>query len=245
MTDRELDELEREVAASRARLSSNLSILSNPDTYTDLKYTIQHQAETTKDQATDAIKERAGSLVASLVEDIKARAAANPAATLAIGAGIAWRLAKHPPVSAALIGLGLFSLLRTPPQHSADYLELARERLAEQAGDAASVVTDKIAEASIAVKDKAGELADQASAQAKDTMHRLAHTGEAMVEGAGSRAERLIESAGAKGRDFYDRAEHELEPYMERMEPRNALLVGAAGLAVAAAIGIAYQRDRA
>jgi len=47
-----------------------------------------------------------------MVEDMKAKASENPAATLAISAGLAWRLLRHPPIATALIGAGLFSLLR-------------------------------------------------------------------------------------------------------------------------------------
>jgi hypothetical protein len=54
------------------------------------------------------------------VTDLKARAAANPAAVAALAAGVAWRLFHRPPVATLLVGLGLFGLLRTSPSQ-ADY----------------------------------------------------------------------------------------------------------------------------
>jgi hypothetical protein len=39
-------------------------------------------------------------------DDVKARAAANPAAVIAIGAGLAWRLLQRSPIASALIGVG-------------------------------------------------------------------------------------------------------------------------------------------
>ena len=41
------------------------------------------------------------------------RASANPWAAIAIAAGLTWHLVRHPPISSALIGCGLISLLRT------------------------------------------------------------------------------------------------------------------------------------
>src|SRR6185437_14414318 len=59
---------------------------------------------------------------------------ANPSAALAIGAGLAWRLVKHPPLATALIGAGVLSLWRTTPAriNDDDYLGTAQQRLGEQ-----------------------------------------------------------------------------------------------------------------
>ena len=92
--------LEREVEIARSRLKSDLSVLSSPRTYAAFK---------------EDLKSEANSTVYNLVDGLKARAAANPAAALAIGAGIAWRVIERPPIAAALIGAGLFSLFRTTP----------------------------------------------------------------------------------------------------------------------------------
>ena len=70
-----------------------------------------------KDALVDKAKSGVQSTIDTFVEDLKARAAANPAAALAIGAGIAWRLIQRPPIATALIGAGLYSLFRTTPTH--------------------------------------------------------------------------------------------------------------------------------
>lgn len=69
-------------------------------------------AESAKNALFDQVKAKTLSAWQGLVEEMKAKAAENPAATLAISAGLAWRLLRHPPIATALIGTGLFSLLR-------------------------------------------------------------------------------------------------------------------------------------
>ena len=109
-----------------------------------------------------------------MVDDLKAKAAANPAATLAIGAGIAWRAFRHPPIATALIGAGLFSLLRTPPARvsgngTADYFSHAKERLKEQATDLAGEVKDQAAVIASDVKDHALAMAEAVKEQSART----------------------------------------------------------------------------
>jgi len=89
-----LSKLEREVEIARSRLKSDLSVLTSPRTYASFK---------------DDLKSEANSTFYNVVDGLKARAAANPAAALAIGAGIAWRAIERPPIAAALIGTGLMS----------------------------------------------------------------------------------------------------------------------------------------
>src|SRR4029450_14055418 len=88
----------RKVAARGAKLASDLSILRSPQTYREFG------AE---------LKSNAKSAVQRAIDDLKERAAANPSAALAIGAGLGWRLIKHPPIATALIGAGVLSLWRT------------------------------------------------------------------------------------------------------------------------------------
>jgi hypothetical protein len=49
----------------------------------------------------DQAKSTTQSTLQGMVDDLKSKAAANPAATLAIGAGIAWRVFRHPPIATA------------------------------------------------------------------------------------------------------------------------------------------------
>ena len=115
MSDPSLHQLERDVEAARAKLAGDLSTLRCPATYSEFSSELKYEALDMKDALVDKAKSSVQSTIDTFVEDLKARAAANPAAALAIGAGIAWRLIQRPPIATALIGAGLYSLLRTTP----------------------------------------------------------------------------------------------------------------------------------
>jgi hypothetical protein len=136
-----LSQLEFEVEQARAKLANDLAILRSPQTYRDFA------AE---------VKSDTRSLVQRALDDIKARAATNPTAALAIGAGLGWRLIKHPPIATALIGAGLYSLWRTTPEviDDNDYLNAAQRRLG-QVSDAAKRVKEYAAEKAVAAQEKA------------------------------------------------------------------------------------------
>ncbi len=138
MSDPSLHQLEREVEAARAKLAGDLSTLRSPTTYSEFTSDLKHEALDVKDALLDKAKSSVVSTIEDFVDDLKARAAANPAAALAIGAGIAWRLIQRPPIATALVGAGLFSLFRTTPiqPHAAHErsLSLAGEGSAGRAG---------------------------------------------------------------------------------------------------------------
>ena len=68
-----------------------------------------------KDDLIDKAKSSAHTMFEEFVDDLKGKAAANPAAALAIAAGVAWQMIRRPPIASALVGLGLVSLWRTTP----------------------------------------------------------------------------------------------------------------------------------
>ena len=92
---------EHEVERSRAKLTHDLAVLCSSKTLAAF---------------TDGLKQEAFATRDDFWEKIKARAASNPAAVAAIGAGLAWRLFQKPPITSALVGLGLFSLWKTQPR---------------------------------------------------------------------------------------------------------------------------------
>ena len=49
-------------------------------------------------------REAAQDGIQRIIADLKERAAANPTAILAIGAGLAWRLIHQPPIASLLVG---------------------------------------------------------------------------------------------------------------------------------------------
>ena len=96
-----LHDHEIEVEQSRAKLTQDLAVLCSAKTLSAFTEDLKKEAFDTRD---------------ALWEKIKARAASNPATVIAIGTGLAWRLFRRPPISSALIGVGLFSLWKTTPR---------------------------------------------------------------------------------------------------------------------------------
>jgi len=241
MTEPSLSVLEREVEAARATLASDLSTLRSPSTTEEFTETLKREAIDAKDALVEKAKAGVQSSIESLIEEAKARAAANPAAALAIGAGIAWRLLRHPPVTSLLVGAGLLSLFRTKPEHSygtsMDYLSHAKTRLVEQAGEVAEVAKEKAAALSETVTEKVTETTDDLkervqdlAKQAASATHRVAKETKEHVSGMWS------------DEDTLDQAAHTAGAIASSPAARDQLLLGAAGLAVVAALGIACQR---
>ena len=79
MSDHTLLDLERDVEVTRARLARNLSALRSPSTLSDFSGAVKQEALGTKDALLEQARSSAVSRARSVVDDIKARAAANPA----------------------------------------------------------------------------------------------------------------------------------------------------------------------
>jgi hypothetical protein len=217
--------LELQVEEARAKLASNLAMLRSPQTYR------AYGAE---------LKSDAQSAVQRAIDNIKARAAANPSAALAIGAGLGWKLIKHPPIATALIGAGVVSLWRTTPAriNDDDYLETAQQRLGEQVSDAAEAVKDYAAEQVVAARKKV-------SAYAETARERVQEVAASATEQAAETVEQAREAATHipdKAVNAAQRATRQIGRAVADEGMRDQLLLGAAGLAVAAALGVAYQR---
>jgi hypothetical protein len=129
------------------------------------------------EKAKEAAKDGAQRVLTQLTE----RVAANPAAALAIGAGLAWRLFHRPPIATLLVGMGLVGLLRTSPsQHSSQpfmglHDEDPKPRYRNDAGDGslatfADVAKEKVqdwsAQASEAVRQTGTQIADKTASVA-------------------------------------------------------------------------------
>jgi hypothetical protein len=199
---------------------------------------------------------------------------ANPAAALAIGAGLAWRMIRHPPIASLLVGVGLVSLLRTSPsQSSQPYMGLYDEDpvarwkekgFAARTSELADSVKEKVQEWSAEtsdtaqetmsqLSDKASAMAERASETARATAERASETARAMTERASKTARTMAERASETARttatrisdkaaDMANKGSTALYKAIPEQETRDKLLLGTAALAVAAAVGIAYQR---
>jgi hypothetical protein len=221
----DLARLEFEVEEARARLVRNLSVLRAAQTYR--KFTADLRSE-------------AQSVAQRVMDDVKARAAANPAAVLAISAGIAWRLLKDPPIAMALIGAGVLGLWRAKPVNVArgDYLSTAQQRFREQVGDALDTVKDYASEAAVVAQEKAADYAQTAGKAVQGLATSAAEETLEAIESARAAAASFPEEAV----DAAQRATAQLGHALDDGNLRDQLLLGAAGVAVATALGLAYQR---
>ena len=71
----DLAQLEKDVEATRARLSSHLATLRSPDTYSEFADGIKQTALDTKDSLVEQARTRTRSAIDEFVDSLKARAA--------------------------------------------------------------------------------------------------------------------------------------------------------------------------
>jgi len=259
---------EQEVQGARAKLMADLAALRSPANLAEFTDGLKQEAVAAKDSVIERTKETVQTTIEEVVADLKAKASANPAAALAIGAGIAWQLVRHPPIFSALVGVGLYSLLRTPsPEPAARgntaYVHYGKQRLKEQVTDfgleavgvateAGKALTEKSAELYDGAKEKfqnftqnAAESATAADSEAKAQMEGLAASARRTFHDALDQAEgiatRSTDAAAAMLKETADSAKDAMASPITSSS-RDILLLGVAGMAVAAAVGIAIQK---
>ncbi len=235
-TSTDLDLLERDLQGTRERLARDLDRLRSAEAISGFKADLLAQASETKDQLVGKAKESVSAGAQDLWREVQARAAANPAAALALGAGLAWRLVHRPPIASILVGIGLMSLWRTDPRHPAPGAELAArsaellERAKGTAEDASAALQERAGQVRSAVneiKDSAAEAVGNAVQASQEAVETMRHRGGEMIPIAADRARAVMGKIG------------EFSPSDKE---RNQLLFGAAALALAAAVGVAAQR---
>lgn len=209
-----LDTLERDISATRARLKANIEAISSQPTWDDLKATVKAEAMETKDEAVAYAQSAGSDMLRAGFDTLKQKAASNPAAALMIGAGIGWKLWKRPPVAAALVGVGLFSLFS---RRENDPLRTATKFVRETAEDAASVTVETVSRTAQDLKEKAN----------------------ALVDGAKDRAEAVLDSTEALSSDV---RRHALR--VTNADAQRQILLSVAGVAVAAAVATSVQKFR-
>jgi hypothetical protein len=229
-----LSTLEREVEMARARVAGDLARLRSPATISEFKGELLAEARHSKDQFLEKSSDYVRETAQHVLSDIKGRAAANPVAALAIGAGLAWQLLRHPPIASILVGAGIFGLMKTQPDPDADIAA----GIARQAHDVSTLVTEQVqswsAEAARVAQETSAQVADNVSALAG----RVSETTENAREAVRASGIQMAANASAAGQ----RIAADVANGMPEKEVRDQLLVGAAALAIAAAIGIASQR---
>ena len=244
MSQSDLNALERDVEQARARFANDLARLRSPANLARFKDDLWAEARETKDELVEKTKEAAKDGAQRVLTQLTERAAANPAAALAIGAGLAWRLFHRPPIATLLVGMGLVGLLRTSPSqrsaqpymglHDEDpkprdrndaslaaFADAAKERVQDwsaQTGEAVRQTGTQIADKTASMADRASAMLHEAGDAARDTMTQLADKAASIA------------------------ASHRLRDRLPDQDARDSYLLGAASLAVAAAVGIAVQR---
>jgi hypothetical protein len=237
MSEADLNALEREVELTRAKFANDLTRLRSPHTLAEFKEDLWAHARDTKD---------------GVVADLKARAIANPAAVAALAAGVAWRLFHRPPIATLLVGLGLVGLLRTSPSQ-ADYAKAEdffdpdewTSRVSTFADAAKQKIQDLSAQATQAAHDAKTQVAEAAASVAERASEMLRDTGDTAREGlreTGDTARDRLTGLANDAASVSHRASAGLRGAMPDRDDRDTILLGAAALAVAAAVGIAFQR---
>lgn len=240
----DLAELERDVEQARARLAADIARLRAPETFESAKRSMMDSISGYREDAMGAAQTRA----TSLIDSVKAKAAANPAAAAAIMAGIAWRLYRHPPIASLLVGAGLAALARTDPNDDS----LTPRRLAQRAAHRAQELKDRAAA-------QISELTEGAAGGAQEKLHEWSAAAERALEnvaqrrrrGAASRVRLPSAQSGSPSNFLSDPYQDSSEAYAperswgeerEYRQKRDAYLLGLAALALGAAVGVARRR---
>jgi hypothetical protein len=225
--DPDIPRLEQEVVSARAKLAEDLSKFRSRQLYEEL-------AETASEVIVEKVRQSSWTAWQGMVDNVKAKVAENPAATLAIAAGLAWRSYRHPPIATALIGGGLYSLLRTPANRvnrseNIDHVAHAKARLHQQATALAGAVTDGALDIASEIKSGAAGIAETVAEQSAQ-----------IADAATDKVQEWATNARETVRNIPDDA-----PLLGRQaDARDNLLLGVAGVAVFAALGFAYQRQK-
>jgi hypothetical protein len=231
MSESQLNALEREVESARARVAGDLARLRSTSTLSEFKDEFWAEARHAKDQLAEKSSDYATDMGHRLLHDIKGRVAANPAAALAIGAGLAWQLLRRPPITSLLVGAGIFGLMKTRPDPDAD----TARGIAKQAHDISDSVTERVQSWAA----EATELAQDAAVKVVDTVSPVAaRVSEAMSSAGQAAGDSLMDASSAS-----QRVTANIVNGMADKDVRDQFLLGAAALAITAAIGIASQRQ--
>jgi methyl-accepting chemotaxis protein len=270
MSQVELNQLERDVETARKRFGRHLERLRSPETLSQFKEDVTADVQGLRNEITLNAKAAASNTIANFIDDIKERAAANPTAALAIGAGVAWRLATHPPIASILVGYGVFSLMRTPqhmPQSDivtraedmvtrAEELATAMKHKVEQwstdapdTGEFVDSLKDSLAQLSTMAEQTAMQFADAAKTAAVRGSETVSHALQNSSETLGHALQSGSDALGHALRTGTDTVTHAVRSGSDTIgralpggEERDKYLLGVAALALAGAVGIAYQR---
>ena len=241
-----LNSHESDAERARLKLEKDLEELRSPETFAGFKKALTNEAILAKDELVASVTSKARSGFDGFIADLKGKATANPGAALAIGAGLAWHFARKPPITTALVGLGLYSLLRTRPHPYGGFAQ-ARENLKTQVTELASAAGEAAGVAKDAVVAKAAELTEVGT----EKVAELANAAREQAEAVSDQAMRTVHDVREKLSDEAARVSGATRDALREaritvnnvsFDNRDALLLGIAGIAVSAAVGVSLQR---
>ena len=226
----ELDSLERDVEEARLRVARDLARVREPGNFAEFKDALVAEARDAKDSLIERAKTTTMDEAQRIWIEVRNRALANPAAVLAIGAGLAWRLYRRPPITTALIGLGAYYLLRGP---APDPARIEEDNPVHRAGEIASKAQQKM-----------GEWSGQVVGTARETAATLAE----QTASAAAVTRDALSSAASQASDAMSRAATQATSAVRSLTPtpeqRDSYLLGLAALAVGGAVGLSLARSR-
>ena len=222
----EVATLQAEVAQARSRLATDLEKLTAPETFAAAKNEVMQQVDGYKQQILGGARESGE----GFVDGMKRRVAANPIPVAMIGAGLAWRFYRHPPVATLLLGAGVAMLMRakTPADPNA-YRDPYRE------SNPGPYVPGGVAGYGYPV---------EASAPGTSPIERVGQTASDVADrarDAGERARDMAVDAGAAVSDMASRAAGAASDAADRARTTAADIAGRAASAASDAAGWAQE----
>ena len=144
-----------------------------------------------------------------------------------------------------MIGVGLFSLWKTEARRSDDcgssYLQQSKQALKEQAGELVSAASEIAGHAQEAGSAKGSEVWGGAKEKMGEWAEALGHASSRLK----STEEAFADDIRHKQHDFRDQIQDVAAAAAEKVrddDTRNKVMLGVAGVAIAAALGIACQK---
>jgi hypothetical protein len=203
----EVDALERDVEAARARLVNRVAQLKAPP-ISGVKDELVADATEYKDEVIDSAKQKVTDAIDGFVSDMKRRAADNPVAVAAIGAGLAWRLWQKPPIATLLVGAGVAALFGRSsvreidldpydPDRPSGYVPggIAGYGYGTTAGTIEQKVIGGVTVAAETAREKASELRDRATELKDQTLRSAVALKERALQSAGELRDNTVRSA--------------------------------------------------
>jgi ElaB/YqjD/DUF883 family membrane-anchored ribosome-binding protein len=267
----EVDALERDVEVARARLVNRVAQLKAPP-LSGVKDELVADATEYKDEVIDSAKQKLTDTIDGFMSDIKRRAADNPVAVAAIGAGIAWKLWQKPPITTLLVGAGVAALFGRSsvreidvdpydPVHPSGYVPggvagygygTTAGTIEQKAIGGATVALETAREKAGELRDKAREFKESALRSAGEIRDSAVRSAGELMDNAGRSAHQLRENAIRSSGNAVDSfssfatdTRARIRPareYAEDVVRDNGLYLGIAALAIGAATGIGLMQ---